>query len=348
MRSISGRAGKIWRGRAAALAALAGAALGTAWSGTAHGQELMVMGGSFTNPPVHGGDDRSAVYAYAYQQNLTEHWYATYTYLNEGHVSGHHRDGHSLQLWWRWLTPGRRLALSLGAGGDFVFDTITDNSTGTFENRHGVALIGSAAATWYIDGGPWMLQLRYNHTQGTASTNFNTNTLLLGLGYQLDHTDRDGPLVPPGWRESSLTRNDATLFGGVNIDNSFDSQHAFAMAAEYRRGIWRGVEGTVSYIREGNTNVLRRSGVAAQAWVSGGFFNDRLTLGLGAGPYYAASLHTDGPGAEPSPSRWAGLLTISASYRLGEHWLGRVSWNRVVTSYDRDADLILAGVGYRF
>ncbi|MGN5476972.1 hypothetical protein ACTMU2_08535 [Cupriavidus basilensis] len=41
-------------------------------------------------------------------------------------------------------------------------------------------------------------------------------------------------------------------------------------------------------------------------------------------------------------------VTLSASYRLSGHWLGRLSWNRVMTGYDRDADLLLAGVGYRF
>ncbi|MNS95304.1 hypothetical protein D3C72_1295580 [compost metagenome] len=88
--------------------------------------------------------------------------------------------------------------------------------------------------------------------------------------------------------------------------------------------------------------------MASQAWVSGAFLGDRLTLGFGAGPYYATSLQVSGPGADPSPSHWAGLLTLSTSYRVGDHWLARLSWNRTLTGYNRDTDMFLAGLGYRF
>ncbi|ODV43499.1 hypothetical protein AWV79_17080 [Cupriavidus sp. UYMMa02A] len=324
---------------------LAGGLLLAMLQHAAHGQELLLMGGSHTNPPIHGDDDLSAVYAYSYQQNLTENWYATYTYLNEGHVSGHHRDGHSAQLWWRWLTPGRQFALSVGAGPYLYFDTTDGLADGSYRNHHGVALLGSAAATWYVSGGPWMVQARYNRAQAWSS--FTSNTVLLGVGYQLDHGRRDGPFVA-GTRTSALTGDELTVFLGANIVNSFHSETGFAAAAEYRHGFWRGVEGTVSYFSESSSDLVQRRGVAAQAWLSGGFFGDRLTLGVGAGPYYATTLHVRGPGAESSPSRWSGLVTLSASYRLSSHWLGRLSWNRVMTGYDRDADLLLAGVGYRF
>ncbi|CAG9165727.1 hypothetical protein LMG23992_00584 [Cupriavidus laharis] len=324
---------------------LAGSLLLAMLQQAAHGQELLLMGGAYTNPPIHGDDDRSAVYAYSYQQNLTDNWYATYTYLNEGHISGRHRDGHGAQLWWRWLTPGRQFAFSAGAGPYLYFDTTDARPDDSYSNRHGVALLASTAATWYVRGGPWMVQARFNRIQAPSS--FNANTLLLGVGYQLDHGRRDGPFVA-GTRTSALTGDELTIFLGTNIVNSFDSETDFAAAVEYRHGFWRGVEGTLSYFSEGSSDLLRRRGVAAQAWLSGGFFGDRLTLGVGAGPYYATTLHVGGPGADSSPSRWAGLLTMSASYRISEHWLGRLSWNRVMTGYDRDADIFLAGVGYRF
>lgn len=311
----------------------------------AHGQELLLMGGVHTNPPIHGDDDRSGVYAYSYQQNLTDRWYASYTYLNEGHVSGHHRDGHAAQLWWRWLTPGRRFAVSVGAGPYLYSDTADEQPDGSYSNHHGVGLLASAAATWYVSGGPWMVQARYNRAQTWSS--FNSNTVLLGVGYQLDHGQRDGPFVA-GRRTGALTGDELTVFLGGSIVNSFASETEFAAAAEYRHGFWRGIEGTLSYLAEGSSEQVQRRGVAAQAWLSGGFFGDQLTLGIGAGPYYATTLQVRGPGADSSPSRWAGLLTLSASYRLSEHWLGRLSWNRVMTGYDRDADIFVAGVGYRF
>jgi hypothetical protein len=53
-------------------------------------------------------------------------------------------------------------------------------------------------------------------------------------------------------------------------------------------------------------------------------------------------------GEEQHANRFSGLLSASASYRLSSRWLLRVSWNRSITGYDRDADVLLAGIGYRF
>ena len=44
----------------------------------------------------------------------------------------------------------------------------------------------------------------------------------------------------------------------------------------------------------------------------------------------------------------SGIVTLTASYRFHPHWDLRTSWYRIVTSYDRDTDVLLGGVGYRF
>ncbi|WP_257787595.1 hypothetical protein [Cupriavidus sp. USMAA2-4] len=41
------------------------------------------------------------------------------------------------------------------------------------------------------------------------------------------------------------------------------------------------------------------------------------------------------------------MLSMSAGDRSCEHWLARVTWNRVVTGYDHDTGIFLAGIGYR-
>lgn len=330
-----------WRRRLSSLALAALAAL-TAPAGA---QELMVLGGMHTNPPVPGSDDRGYVYAYVYQQNFTDHWYGTYTYLNEGHLDDHHRDGHSLQLWWRYLALDRRLALSLGAGPYLSFDTTDPGDNGTHTNQHGVSMLASAAATWYV-GGPWLLQARFNRT--VFASRFQSNTLLLGVGYQLDRGDRPGPFLAPPTAYEASAPNEVDLMLGGSIVNSFDHDTALAGSIEYRRRLWRYVDGTLSYLDEGSSPVLRRAGVAAQGWINGTFLHDHLTLGLGLGPYYATLLHDTGPASDPSPSRWAGLVTLSASYRFDQHWVARLSWYRVMTKYDRDSDVFVTGVGYRF
>ena len=43
-----------------------------------------------------------------------------------------------------------------------------------------------------------------------------------------------------------------------------------------------------------------------------------------------------------------GGLAHGRHNRLGDHWLTRLTWNRTMTGYDRDTDVILAGIGYRF
>src|SRR5690348_190556 len=87
---------KIWQ----RLLPLAGALLLALSHHAAHGQELLLLGGLQSTESL---GERSYGYAYSYQHNLGENWYATFTYLNEGHVTNHHRDGHSVQLWWRYL-----------------------------------------------------------------------------------------------------------------------------------------------------------------------------------------------------------------------------------------------------
>ncbi|NUO88884.1 MAG: outer membrane beta-barrel protein [Cupriavidus sp.] len=314
-----------------------------AWTAPAPAQEMLVLGGL---QRTDAGGETSYGYTYSYQHNLAENWYASFSYLNEGHVTNHHRDGYSVQLWWRYPFLDRKFHIAIGAGPYRYFDTTDRNDDGTSDNHHDWGLLASVAASWYINGGPWIVQARYNRAQTPSS--IKTNTLLIGVGYQLDRGDRGGPVVPPPSRTDNVTENEIAVFLGRTIVNTFDSESSFARAVEYRRGLARYVSGTVSYINEGENSALRRNGVAAQLWLERAFFRDALTLGVGAGPYYAIDLSERGRSASNEPSRWAGLLTMSASYRIGQRWLARVSWNRTVTSYDRDTDVFLAGVGYRF
>lgn len=315
----------------------------TTWMVPAHAQEAVVLGGL---QRTNSAGETSYGYAYSYQQNLAENWYATFTYLNEGHVTNHHRDGHSVQLWWRYPFDDRHFNLSIGAGPYRYFDTTDRNTDGSSDNHHGWGVLASVAATWYVNGGPWMLQARFNRAQTPES--IKTNTLLIGVGYQLDRGDRGGPDVSPPSRTDNVTQNELTVFLGQTIVNTFDSQTSFAKAVEYRRGLAHYVAGSLSYINEGENSALRRNGMAAQLWLERGFFHDALTLGVGAGPYYAIDLSERGRASGDDPSRWSGLLTMSASYRLSQHWLTRFSWNRTVTGYDRDTDVFLLGLGYRF
>jgi hypothetical protein len=77
------------------------------------------------------------------------------------------------------------------------------------------------------------------------------------------------------------------------------------------------------------------------------FFDNRLTLGVGAGSYYALDTHRVKDGMDTG-GKVSVLLTMSAAYNVTRHWYVRASWNRVMTSYDKDSDIYLGGIGYRF
>lgn len=139
-----------------------------------------------------------------------------------------------------------------------------------------------------------------------------------------------------------------TVFLGATIVNSLESEHGLAQSIEYRRGVGRYVDWTVAWINEGDIRLIRRNGVASQLWLTRAFFNDKFTLGAGAGVYYAIDPFRDRQPAQEGDEALAGIVTATSSLRFDRHWLARVSWNRVVTDYSRDSDVILLGLGYRF
>jgi len=41
-------------------------------------------------------------------------------------------------------------------------------------------------------------------------------------------------------------------------------------------------------------------------------------------------------------------VTLAAGYRFADHWIARFHWNRVATRDERDTDMFVLGVGYRW
>jgi hypothetical protein len=198
-------------------------------------------------------------------------------------------------------------------------------------------MLYSIAATWR-SAGRWFYQLRVNRTE--AKHDFDSVVVLLGAGYRLD---QDGSFLGNagggGWRDR---RDEIVVSGGKTIVNSFESEGATAKAIEYRHAFTPVVRGSLAWVNEGDARLVRRDGFVAQAWLEPGFSNNRFTLGLGIGGYYAIDEH------HHDTRKLHGILTTTASYRFGPRWVGRLSWHRIVSTYDRDSDIILVGLGYRF
>jgi len=313
---------------------------GLAFACAAHAQELSVLGGA-----LRADEPGEPTYAwgFTYLQALDEHNALSFSWLNDGHIQDNHRDGFALQYWRRASLFDRRLSLAAGVGVYNFFDTIAADDNKRYFDGHGWAPILSVSATWYTDE-RFFYQLRINQVLATQS--FKSTSVLFGVGYELDAPAQHGPLAG-GTSNSVSSGNQLTAFAGRTEVNSLHSPGAIAAGVEYRHGFGSYFDGTLSWIDEGHTTLNTRAGIAAQAWLRRSFFDDRLSLGVGVGPYYAVDTHRVKDGTDTG-GRVSILVTMSAAYNLTKHWSARVSWNRVMTTYDKDSDIYLAGIGYRF
>ena len=80
------------------------------------GQDLTLSGGLLT--PAHLNESTYS-WQIDYRQEIRRHFAASAAWINEGHVSGHHRDGTAWQGWVDFPFWQDRIRLSLGAGAYF-------------------------------------------------------------------------------------------------------------------------------------------------------------------------------------------------------------------------------------
>lgn len=278
-----------------------------------------------------------------YQHRLGAHSGVGLTYLNEGHPGTHHRDGIGGQFWLRSPTPAEGLSFAGGLGPYYYFDTTRAVNDDSHRNLHGWGTLASLSANWNFPS-RWYMQLRWNKV--FAHNGPDSNTVLLGLGYRLGSP---APQAAAGsdWLSNMPSRKELTLLGGRTILNSLHSERTDAAGLEFRRRLGNYSDWTVSFLNEGDVNLLRRSGIATQFWLVRPFQNQRLALGVGAGPYFALQKRDRIDGGDDG-DRLSGLISLSARYQLSDQWLARMTWNRVVSQYHRDTDVLLIGAGYAF
>lgn len=311
--------------------------------GTASAQELTLFAGGIEES---GTKQRAPVWAFEYQHPLHENVTASFSWLNEGHVPGHHRDGQAFQIWGRANVIDRRLSLAAGLGPYRYFDTTVSSSGGGYANIHGWGMLGSLSATYYTNS-RWIYQLRFNRI--IAHDSINTSAVMLGVGYVLEPVSNRGPQSAAPGQIDKTTNNEVTASIGYTIVNSYSSEVDTARSIEYRRGLSRYVDVSVGLLNEGDPRLIRRTGIVAQIWgVREVLASDRLVLGIGFGPYLAIDrYHSPAPG-EGGNGKLSWLFSAMAAYRLSDNWNARVSWNRTTTRYNRDTDVILFGLGYRY
>lgn len=305
--------------------------------------EISVLGGyGWTDNPV----EKTYAWQVQYMEGLGEHFAYSLSYLNQGHFVSHHRDANAANLWVRTNLLDKHLSLGVGAGGLFYYDTIHPVDGSPSRDFHGWGTMVSAAATYYTDSRVFFQAQGYWVRGGQS---FNTLSALAGIGYQLDAPPAPGPDVKGVHQSERTTDNELTVFGGETVVNIPGSGRSPAVALEYRRGLWRYLEWTARGLYEGRSDLIDRYGLTSQLWLAKQFLNDRIALGAGFGGYFAVDQrrggHEQGRNAN---AFFCEVASITGSFRASEHWLLRATWDRIITSYNRDSDVFLGGVGYRF
>jgi hypothetical protein len=310
----------------------------------AYGQEVYVAGGL-----VNRNDDGEQSYSWliSYYDEISDHFGWSLSWLNEGHLPDHHRDGPSLQLWARQYVMKRRLSFSLGAGPYFAFDSTREGLQGdSYRNVHELGGLLSLTANWHITG-RWLFQTRLENVW--LNGGIDTTSVLLGVGYDLMPGNLSDDSEDPTDKTADAIRrkNEITVFmGTANINGP--AENDLSVAVEYRRNIFRFIYWTAGWLREIDNTIADRQGFVTQAWAEKRFFNDRLGLGAGLGIYLFKDDAPDPKSVIDDDFRVAGLAALTVSYRLPWNFIVRGTWNRVITDYDRDSDVFLVGMGYRF
>lgn len=303
-------------------------------------RELYLLAGA-----VQATDTKDVSYSWQleYRQNLLDHLAAGVSYLNEGHFDGHHRDGYTVQIWTRTELLGQRLTLAAAAGPYFFLDTVNGASVGEYSNDHGWKAMLSAAATWHAEKN-LLLELRSNWVKGPSE--FDSISFLAGIGYQFE-PPRESLAAKETLPEQEI-RNEITMFLGQTIVNSLNSQRSVAVDLEYRRHLLRQIDLTLANLYEGDNRLIRRDGVVTQVWLIRPLLDDTLSVGAGGGAYFNLGHYHNAFSGSGTNKFLSGIISLTCSYRFSSYWAVRATWNRIITNYDRDTDVILGGVGYLF
>jgi hypothetical protein len=301
-------------------------------------QELFINGGDTQD--IKTGTD-ALQWSVTYRQGLGEHAAFSFSYINEGHQPNHYRDGLAAQIWGRTNILNEQFSLALGVGPFAYADTRVTPVREIYDNAHGFGIISSGTATWQ-GLSPLLLQVRLNYI--VTQHSFDTLSATFGIGYLLDANPSQGS-PPKPVQDKQATNNEITLFVGQAVLNSAKSETDYAMSVEYRRSLLRYLDWTISYLNEGDTRPLGRSGIATQLWAVRAFFNDHLALGIGAGPYFARDKYS---GQDGQRTTVAGDLSFMAAYRFHPRFAIRAAFSRIITDYSRDTDVFMGGLVYRF
>jgi hypothetical protein len=290
------------------------------------------------------GHETTSAYGIDWNHPLDDHLSSDVAYYNQGHFQGHHRDGAGVSIWAnKELLP--QLTVSAGAGPWAYCDTVIPGGGKPAQDAHGIGAMAGAAATWHAKN-HMVFQLRANYF--TAKDSFSTLSVVGSVGYEFGSGSDKGFDKFAGENPGANSGKDnISVLTGETVVNTPGDVPSQAISVEYRRQLGHSLDLTVSGISEGNNKFAKRSGVAPELWLRKDYLDDRLSLSVDAGVYAGVDQKKEKE-EHRSNSFAAGIVSTSASYKLSDHWTARLTWHRPITSYNRDSDVVVAGIGYQF
>ncbi len=289
--------------------------------------------------PARGGDpaENTRGWLLEYSRDVTPFVYGSVNYVNEGHVPGHHRDGMATQLGLQAPLGESGVTLRAAAGPYYYFDTTLAENPSGYADAHGWGALYTLGTRWQPRGRRWSAELRVDRAQTKKS--IDTTMVLAGLGFELE---QDGTFPANATPRDKGGAGELVGYLGATIVNSFESENSTARSVEYRHQFGPVLRASAGWINEGDARLIRRNGVVFQGWLEPTFFDGVFSLGVGYGAYLALDAY------RPEQRHNLGLLSTTASLRVSRSWDARITWHRSVSGYDRDSDILLAGLGYRF
>jgi hypothetical protein len=294
------------------------------------------------------GTEKTGLEAYGLDldHTLTNNLSADIFYTNQGHLPEHHRDGAGVDFTYhKEILP--HLTVSAGAGPWTYSDTLIPNNGKVAQDLHGIGATAGVGAEYHLKD-HIVLGVHANYFTG----NFGSYNVLGSVGYEFGSgTDKTTSGFSSG--ESDTTSSDSSgknqiaLMTGESAVNTPGNVRAVATDLEYKRELANSVDMTISGIDEGKNKFTNRAGIAPELWLRQNVLDNRLSLSVGAGIYAGVDGRKKNEGSA-SDKFAAGMISTSADFKLTDHLDARLTWHRVLTNYNRDADVVIAGIGFRF
>ncbi|WP_432454375.1 hypothetical protein ACRRS0_02665 [Agarivorans sp. QJM3NY_29] len=276
-----------------------------------------------------------------FAQHFAQSWRVDLVHANEGHAYNHHRDGFSTHVSYIYV-PTDSFRFEIGAGPYMSFNTTVDHS-GLELNEKRLGAMSTLSVIYPLSYLSQSAQLRLQLNSYLVPNRPHSNSLLIGLGFDIDNANHQSRPASSAWLNdlsislvnTKINHGGPTTTIGYSIDMAKHFNHHLALS--------------LAYIDEGGNNgASSRHGFTSQLWKIvplGSHFEGRI----GAGGYLAQDKIE-----HRSAYDLKGIISFGVNYFPAWHFFDSgyfgLSLSRVMDyqGHQDDADLLRLSIGKRF